>query len=132
MLRATVEASGLGPLIGRLPDGLRTRVGERGSRLSGGERQRVLLARALCRPAGILIADEPASALDTPSRAQVMRVLFDRSFSRTVIVVSHHLAEVACADLILVMQDGRLVEQGTHAELLDREGHYASIWREQA
>jgi ATP-binding cassette subfamily B protein len=114
-----------------MPDGLGTRIGERGTRLSGGERQRVLIARALYRNSGTLLADEPGSALDAPSRAQILRGLFDRSKTRTVLLVSHRLAEVAEADVILVMQEGRLIEQGTHAELLEKQGHYAWLWRRQ-
>jgi len=130
-LSRAIAASGLGPTIDRMPDGLGTRIGERGTRLSGGERQRVLIARALYRNSGTLLADEPGSALDAPSRAQILRGLFDRSKTRTVLLVSHRLAEVAEADVILVMQEGRLIEQGTHAELLEKQGHYAWLWRRQ-
>ena len=131
-LSRAIAASGLGPTIDRMPDGLGTRIGERGTRLSGGERQRVLIARALYRNSGTLLADEPGSALDAPSRAQILRGLLDRSKTRTVLLVSHRLAEVADADVILVMQAGRLIEQGTHAELLEKQGHYAWLWRRQA
>lgn len=130
-LSRAIAASGLGPTIDRMPDGLGTRIGERGTRLSGGERQRVLIARALYRNSGTLLADEPGSALDAPSRAQILRGLLDRSKTRTVLLVSHRLAEVAEADVILVMQEGRLIEQGTHAELLEKQGHYAWLWRRQ-
>jgi ATP-binding cassette subfamily B protein len=131
-LSRAIAASGLGPTIDRMPDGLGTRIGERGTRLSGGERQRVLIARALYRNSGTLLADEPGSALDAPSRAQILRGLLDRSKTRTVLLVSHRLAEVAGADVILVMQEGRLIEQGTHAELLQKQGHYAWLWHRQA
>jgi ATP-binding cassette subfamily B protein len=131
-LSRAIAASGLGPSIDLMPDGLGTRIGERGTRLSGGERQRVLIARALYRNSGTLLADEPGSALDAPSRAQILRSLLDRSITRTVLLVSHRLAEVADADVILVMQAGRLIEQGTHAELLEKQGHYAWLWRCQA
>ena len=97
-------------------------------RLSGGERQRVALARALGRECSILVADEPAAALDPASRAHLRQVLSGAAGARTVIVVSHLLADVCRADLLLVMEAGRLVEQGTHAGLMARGGVYARMW----
>lgn len=123
------RAAGLGALLESLPGGLATRIGERGRQLSGGERQRVNLARVLSRPAGLLVADEPVSALDPVSRAALCGRLFDRSKPRTVIVVSHALQDVAGADMLFVMNKGELVEQGTHADLLARAGLYARMWR---
>lgn len=127
-LLSAARASGLEPLLSSLPDRLEARMGERGMRISGGERQRVVLARAIRRGAGVLVADEPASALDPASRAHVRQVLFGEGIARTVIVVSHVLTDVCGADMVLVMDGGRLVEQGTHASLLARGGLYARMW----
>lgn len=127
-LAELAQAAGLGPVLSGLPEGIAARIGERGMRLSGGERQRLVLARALGRRSGLLIADEPASALDPASRARIRDLLSGAARTRTVIVVSHILEDVCSADLILVMEAGRLVEQGTHTELLARGGLYARMW----
>lgn len=131
-LAALASAAGLGPLLSSLPGGLEYPIGERGMRLSGGERQRLVLARALGRRTGILVADEPASALDPASRERVRRLLYGAGTDQTVIVVSHNLPDVCGADLLLVMYGGRLVEQGTHAELLSLGGIYAQMWQKRA
>jgi ABC-type multidrug transport system fused ATPase/permease subunit len=123
------ERAGLHEL--RLPDGLETPIGPRGSKLSGGQRQRVAIARALARSAPILILDEATSALDTLSEER-LRLLLDRLRpQRTVLVVAHRLSTVRHADLIAVVEDGRVVEQGTHAGLLARGGAYAALVRAQ-
>ena len=114
-----------------LPQGLDTVVGERGSRLSGGQRQRVAIARALVRDPSILVLDEPTSALDTATERSLNDTLMRLARGRTVVAVTHRLAMVAEMDRILVLNDGALVDAGSHAELLAREGPYATLWRKQ-
>jgi ATP-binding cassette, subfamily B, bacterial MsbA len=118
--------------IASLPEGFETRVGPGGSRLSGGQRQRVALARALLRNPRILLLDEATSALDAESEAAVQRALARLREGRTTIVVAHRLSTVRDADLVVAMDQGRAVEQGTHAELLARGGLYARLVRTQA
>ena len=117
--------------IAGLPDGFETRVGPGGRRLSGGQRQRVALARALLRNPRILLLDEATSALDTESEAAVQMALARLRRGRTTIVIAHRLSTVRDADLVVAMADGRAAEQGTHAELLAREGLYARLVRSQ-
>ncbi|GAB3207208.1 ABC transporter ATP-binding protein [Nocardia tengchongensis] len=114
----------------RLPDGWQTAVGEGGSALSGGERQRVSIARALVKDAPIVLLDEATSALDPHNEAAVVRGVHELTRGRTVLVVAHRLATIAHADQILFMDAGRIVERGTHAELLALEGRYAAFWNE--
>lgn len=114
-----------------LPDGLETRVGERGTLLSGGQRQRVAIARALLKDAPILILDEATSALDAESSHVVQTALTELMRGRTTLVIAHRLATVERADRILVMDEGRVVESGTHAALLAADGVYAALHRMQ-
>ncbi|MCP2243960.1 ABC transporter ATP-binding protein [Lentzea aerocolonigenes] len=115
-----------------LPDGFDTMVGERGVKLSGGQRQRVALARAILRDAPILLLDEATSALDSESEVLVQEALWRLMEDRTAIVVAHRLSTVVRMDQLIVLDQGRIVEQGTHAELLDVDGTYAKLWRHQS
>ncbi|ACU37578.1 ABC transporter ATP-binding protein [Actinosynnema mirum] len=115
-----------------LPEGFDTVVGERGVKLSGGQRQRVALARAILRDAPILLLDEATSALDSESEALVQRALWRLLEGRTALVVAHRLSTVVRMDRLVVLDRGRVVEQGTHAELLDAGGAYARLWRHQS
>ncbi|MEW6330630.1 MAG: lipid A export permease/ATP-binding protein MsbA [Pseudomonadota bacterium] len=115
----------------RLPEGLDTRVGERGSLLSGGQRQRIAIARALYKNAPILILDEATSALDTESERLVQAALQKLMLHRTTLVIAHRLSTVEHADKIVVLAQGRVAESGTHRELLARNGVYAGLYRNQ-
>ncbi|MGI5328603.1 ABC transporter ATP-binding protein [Actinomadura nitritigenes] len=126
---AAIEAARVDAIAERLPDGLHTRVGEGGHALSGGERQRVALARALVKDAPILLLDEATSALDPVNAAAVTRALSLLS-DRTRIVIAHHLETIAHADQIAFVDDGRVIEAGTHDELLAAGGRYARFWAE--
>lgn len=117
--------------IEALPDGYRTMVGERGLKLSGGEKQRVAIARTLLKSPPILILDEATSALDSHTEKEIQDAIDRVSKDRTTLVIAHRLSTIVHADNILVMEKGRLVEQGTHAELLARNGLYASLWSRQ-
>lgn len=118
--------------IARLADGYETVVGDRGHRLSGGQCQRIALARALVRQPDILILDEATSNLDSESERLIQRSLNEQRGTRTILAIAHRLSTIADADQILVLAQGRLVEQGTHPELLQRNGIYARLWRLQS
>ena len=126
-LREALEAAHVDEFLAQLPQGLDTRVGPRGSALSGGQRQRVAIARALLRNAPILLLDEATSALDARSEALVQAALDRLSNGRTTLVIAHRLSTVRRADKIVVMDKGRLVEEGDHDALLARGGVYASL-----
>jgi subfamily B ATP-binding cassette protein MsbA len=132
---AEVEAAAYAAAAGfvaDLPQGFDTRVGFGGGRLSGGQRQRVALARALLRNPRILLLDEATSALDAESEVAVQEALARLRAGRTTIVVAHRLSTVRDADLVVAMADGAAVEQGSHAELLARDGLYARLVNAQA
>ncbi|WP_405826329.1 ABC transporter ATP-binding protein [Streptomyces sp. NBC_00838] len=118
-------------LVRSLPDGLATVVGERGYRLSGGERQRMTIARLLLARQRVVILDEATAHLDNTSEAAVQAALAEALEGRTAVVIAHRLSTVRAADLILVVEDGRIVERGTHEELLSAEGRYAELYRTQ-
>jgi subfamily B ATP-binding cassette protein MsbA len=115
--------------IAALPEGYQTRIGDRGLRLSGGQRQRICIARALLRNAPILILDEATSALDTESEAMVQQALLNLMQNRTTFVIAHRLSTIMHADKIVVLEQGRIVEIGRHAELLENEsGLYRRLY----
>ena len=116
----------------RLPDGYRTRVGERGLKLSGGEKQRVAIARTILKDPRILILDEATSALDTRTEGEIQAALRGVSQGRTTLVIAHRLSTVVEADEIIVLQDGRVAERGDHAALMAQGGLYAEMWRRQS
>jgi subfamily B ATP-binding cassette protein MsbA len=130
-IERAAEAAYVTEFAAAMPNGLDTRVGERGALLSGGQRQRVAIARALLKDAPVLILDEATSALDTESERRVQEALTRLMRGRTTLVVAHRLSTIEKADLIVVMKDGEIVETGTHAELLARDGYYASLYRMQ-
>ena len=127
-LVAAGELAGLSEVIDRLPEGWSTQVGEGGVRLSGGQRRRVALARAILRDASVLLLDEPTSGLDAASEQAVLDALDRAAEGRTVVSVSHRLSLAAQADRVVVLDGGRVVEQGPPRELLAAGGAYARLW----
>jgi subfamily B ATP-binding cassette protein MsbA len=128
-IERVAAAAQLGELIAQLPEGLETMVGDRGVLLSGGQRQRIAIARALLKDAPILILDEATSALDTESERSIQEALERLMANRTTFVIAHRLSTVEHADSIIVMSEGRIVERGTHRQLLAAGGQYASLHR---
>ena len=128
---AALEAAQVRRLVELLPSGLDTVVGDRGHRLSGGEKQRLAIARLLLKSPGLLVLDEATAHLDSESEVALQRALDEALRDRTAIVIAHRLSTVRGADQILVLADGKIVERGTHLELLERSGLYADLYRTQ-
>jgi ATP-binding cassette subfamily B protein len=126
-VRAAAAAAIVDEFVERLPDGYATEVGERGVRLSGGQRQRIAIARAMLKNAPLLLLDEATSSLDAASERVVQAALERAMHGRTTLVIAHRLATVQRADRILVLDQGRLADAGTHAELIARGGLYAQL-----
>ena len=134
LVRAVGRAAYVDEFVERLPDGYETKVGERGMKLSGGQRQRVAIAQAMAKGAKVLVLDEATSALDSESESLVQDALWHLMEGTTALVVAHRLATIARLDRIVVLDRGRVVEQGTHAELLaaGRNGVYGRLWAHQS
>lgn len=128
---AAAKAAHAWEFIQNLPDGLNSEIGDRGVRLSGGQRQRLAIARAILKNAPVLLLDEATSALDTESEQHVQAALDELMRNRTTIVIAHRLSTIENADRILVLEQGEIVESGTHTELLSSGGHYAKLYRKQ-
>ena len=131
-IEAAARGAAIDGFIAALPKGYEAKVGERGLKLSGGEKQRVAIARTLLKNPPILILDEATSALDSRTEEAILATLADISANRTSISIAHRLSTVVGADQIVVLDDGRVAERGTHAELLRRNGLYADMWARQA
>ena len=125
------RAAHLGEFIGRLPQGLDTQVGERGLKISGGEKQRVAIARTLLKGTPILVFDEATSALDTHAEKAIQSAFDEAAQNHTTLIVAHRLSTIVHAEQILVMDEGRIVERGTHSELLAKKGVYSEMWAQQ-
>jgi ATP-binding cassette subfamily B protein len=130
-IHRAAELAGLGPDLATFPDGLDTRVGERGLTLSGGQKQRTALARAILRNPHLLILDDALSSVDTITEERILLALADVMKERTTILVSHRVSTIRHADRIFVLERGRLAEEGTHDKLLAADGYYADLYRKQ-
>ena len=130
-VRRAAEMAGAHGFVERLPQGYQTQISESGQNLSGGQRQRIAIARALCSEAPVVVLDEPTSALDAGNEQMVTDTLRGLKGKRTIVIVSHRLSTVADCDRIYVMEEGRVVEQGTHEALVERRGAYYRMARHQ-
>jgi subfamily B ATP-binding cassette protein MsbA len=127
-IRESVIASDLSTFLASLPDGIYTQVGDRGVRVSGGQRQRIAIARAILKNAPILLLDEATSALDNQSEVAVQRAIDQLRKNRTTIVVAHRISTIVNADMIIVVDEGRIVQNGSHEELIRVEGLYQNLY----
>ena len=128
-IKAAARAANADDFIAALPDGYETQVGERGVRLSGGERQRIAIARAFLKDAPVLILDEPTSSVDSRTEAVILDALDRLMVGRTTFIIAHRLSTVRHSDHILVVDKGRIVERGTHDELVAQKSLYAELYR---
>ena len=128
IIHAAAEAANAKEFIDALPQGFNTVIGEKGVRLSGGQRQRLAIARALLKAPPILILDEATSSLDTESEKYVQEAIDNLMKDRTVLVIAHRLSTIVNADRIIVLDNGMIVESGTHTELLDKKGIYKNLY----
>ena len=126
-----IEMASLRTFVESIPEGVQTIVGERGLKVSGGEKQRISIARVLLKNPSIVLFDEATSALDSESERSILKALAQISANKTTIVIAHRLSTIVDADRIFVIDDGKLVEQGSHQELLTHDGHYARLWQMQ-
>jgi len=123
-----IDLARLRDLINTLPDGVDTLVGERGLKLSGGEKQRVAIARAILKDPEILVFDEATSSLDSESESEIMQAIQSVTQNKTCVMIAHRLSTIANADKIIVLENGAVVEEGTHEALLTEKGRYAQLW----
>ena len=130
-LQAALERAGLAAFVASLPDGLATAVGERGMQLSGGQRQRIAIGRAVLKDAPLLVLDEATSHLDAVTERSVRQALTELMTDRTTVVIAHRLSTIRDADLIVVLDNGRVAEAGMHDALIAGEGLYARLARAQ-
>ena len=130
-IHAAALTAQIGDFVESLPDGYKTEVGERGLKLSGGEKQRVAIARTVLKAPPILILDEATSALDIHTEREIQAALDRVSANRTTLVIAHRLSTIVNADEIIVLDDGAIVERGSHDRLLAEDGLYASMWKRQ-